>query len=43
MSNIYVDNIEELVEITAGLVQQGMIFNVRKSGHEWVITFTGGF
>lgn len=39
---IKVAEIEDLVEITAGLVRQGVVFKVCKYDGEWVIELTGG-
>ena len=41
---IRVDTIEEFIEITAGLVKQGVNFNAYKQDSSyWLIEFTGGF
>jgi len=40
---ITVKTIQELVEITAGLVKEGLTFNTNKKGGVWIIELTGGF
>jgi hypothetical protein len=39
---IKVETIEEMVEIVAGLVKEGVIFNACKLGEYWSIEMTGG-
>jgi hypothetical protein len=44
VGTIRVPNINEMVEIVAELVKQGIIFKVMKyNDTEWVIELTGGF
>ncbi len=40
---IKVDTIDELVEITAGLVKQGVCFEAYFENGKWIIEFTGGY
>ena len=42
---ILVDSIEELVEIVAGLVKEGLTFSAAKTGAggRWEVTLKGGF
>ena len=40
---IRVETIKELIEITAGLVRQGVLFNAYKKDNEyWLVEFSGG-
>lgn len=41
--SITVYDISDLVEVTAGLVRQGLTFKARPDGACWVIELTGGF
>ena len=43
MYTIQVETIEELVDIAAGLVKQGICFNVKKVGRDYKIEMTGGY
>lgn len=42
---ILVDTIEELVQVTAGLVREGLTFRAAKvgAGGRWEITLLGGY
>ncbi len=42
---IYCDTIEQLTEIVAGLVKQGLTFSAQMQQHSagWKITLTGGY
>ena len=42
MSKIHADNIEEMTDICARLVEKGIIHEARKDGSGWVIELTGG-
>ena len=39
---IIIDNIEELAEIVAGLVREGLTFEARRDKSHWTITLLGG-
>ena len=44
IGRIIVDSIEEMLEVTAGLVRRQVQFEShRYQGDEWIITLTGGF
>ena len=38
-----IETIEELAQITAELVKQGLTFVAKKYNDEWTITLTGGY
>jgi hypothetical protein len=40
---IHKDDIVEFAKVCAQLVQEGVIFNAKLVGYEWIIEFTGGF
>jgi hypothetical protein len=40
---ISVSSISALVEIVAGLVMQGICFNVEEDGSRWIVRMTGGY
>jgi hypothetical protein len=40
---IYIDTISELTEIVAGLVREGLTFEVVERNGQYLITLTGGF
>ena len=40
---IVAENIENLTEIIAGLVKQGLIFKSWQDGDNWIIELTGGY
>ena len=37
------DTIDEMTEVVAGLVRQGLTFESRPQGSGWLITLTGGY
>jgi hypothetical protein len=43
MSKIKIKTIDEMVEITAGLVKQGVQFESYWENGYWIINFTGGY
>ena len=40
---IHLNDIAEFAKVCAQLVQEGVIFNAKAVGNEWIIEFTGGF
>jgi hypothetical protein len=40
---IKVETIEELIEITVGLVKEGVNFKAFKEDGDWIIKFDGGY
>ena len=43
MYKIVVENLKEMVEVSASLVKEGICFVVHKKGEAWEIQMTGGY